>query len=387
MLGTNFFASRQQLLLILQHSFKQVFVYLLWREPILVHSLIMRFCLIPALFALATNVRAAPYVVTNYVVLSVYTNEGYTRTWTTISESLETYTRTVQAPAAPVAAITTITTNAEYTHVTVVEIVVPTGSRISAADISSYTSYVVPITYRPDATCTGQSWTFTSTVPVYVPDIVSLPASVYSSATTYTYPHYNPSPTTQVLALLNPTDVNEEDLASASSAYAPRYMSYCYTPTTICPTASAAQCTTTFVSEGSTFSSDGSRSYYYDDYDYYTPLILICVLVPVGWWLIWLIIGLWENWMSFKGIMLGQHRKRGLPYSWCCICWLFLCFVGPTYKAKSAEEQAELLEKWNAMKKREKLKLWLKFGFRWKYPGMIGPEPEIAKRALRKGCL
>jgi hypothetical protein len=339
------------------------------------------------LTCLALNVAAAPYLVTTYVVLSVYTEKGFTNSRTTVPESLYTYTKVVSPPT-PVAAITTITTNAAYTHVTVLEIVVSSGSRVSYNYDSTAvdTSFVVPITYTPNPTCTSQNWTFTTNVPVYVPSMVSLAAvSTYSSATTYSYQHYNPTPTTAIVAVLNPTDVNAEDLASASSEYMPYYMTYCYTPTTYCPTASGATCTPTFVYDSS--STRYSGYYYYDDNGYLTPLILICVLVPVGWFLIWLLIGLWESWMSFKGLMLGQHRKRGLPYAWCCISILFLCFVGPTYKAKSDEEQAELLEKWNAMKKREKFKLWIKWGFRWKYPDMIGEEPEVAKRAFRQGCL
>jgi len=341
---------------------------------------------------LATSVFAAPYLVTTYVVLSVYTEDGFTNIRTTVPESLYTYTDAV-VPATPVSAITTITTAAEYADVTMLEVVVPSGSPISYNydSESSFveTSYVVPVTYTPDPTCTSQNWTFTTNVPVYVPDIVSLtPVTTSFSATTYSYLHLNPTPTTDLVAVLNPTDVNADDLASASSEYAPYGMSYCYTPTTYCPTASAATCTTTFAYDDSSSTYDGGYDDgYYDGDNYVRDIVLICVLVPVGWFLIWLLIGLWESWMSFKGLMLGQHRKRGLPYSWCCISIIFLCWVGPTYKAKSAEEQAELLEKWKAMKKREKFKLWMKWGFRWKYPDMIGEEPEFAKRAFRQGCL
>jgi hypothetical protein len=250
------------------------------------------------------------------------------------------------------------------------------------------TSYVVPITYTPDPTC-SQTWTFTTTVPVYVPAMVSLaPATISSIVTAISYLHYNPTPTTEVVAVLNPTDVDAGDLASASSEYMPYYMLDCYTPTTYCAsgTAAAASCTTTFVYDASS-SAYNSVSAYYDDNAWIQDMILIAVLVPVGWLLVWLLIGLCESWISFKGVMLGQHKKRGLPYAWCCISVLFLCWVGPTYKAKSAEEQAELLEKWKAMKKREKFKLWMKWGFRLKYPDMMGEEPEYAKRAFRQGCL
>lgn len=353
----------------------------------------MKFLLL--LSFLAICVSAAPYIVTTYVELSVYTDDGFTDLETTVPESVYTYTEAV-VPATPVSAIATLTASAEYADVTILEVVVESGSPVTQNDYDSTyieTSYVVPITYTPDPTCTSQNWTYTTNVPVYVPDIVSLtPVTISSSATTISYLYYNPTPTTDLVAVLNPTDVNADNLASASSEYMPYGMSYCYTPTSYCAsgTASAASCTTTFTFDDS---NDGSNPAYnggyYDDDDnrWVLDIILICVLVPVGWFLIWLLIGLWESWMSFKGLMLGQHRKRGLPYAWCCISVLFLCWVGPTYKAKSAEEQTELLEKWKAMKKREKFKLWMKWGFRWKYPDMIGEEPEFAKRAFRQGCL
>jgi hypothetical protein len=49
------------------------------------------------------------------------------------------------------------------------------------------------------------------------------------------------------------------------------------------------------------------------------------------------------------------------------------------YTAKSKEEQEVLVEQWNALRAGEKFKLWMKWGFRWKYPGILGPEPEKVK--------
>ncbi|KAI9050151.1 hypothetical protein LZ554_006292 [Drepanopeziza brunnea f. sp. 'monogermtubi'] len=355
---------------------------------------------------LALKVSAAPYIVTSYVVLSVYTREGYTQSdrtrayttysGTTYAESLATYTYPANVPTTTYSALSTVTTSAEYAGVTVVEILLQSAPRYTRS-YASYdseslyleTQYVVPITYSPDATC-SQNWTLTSMVPVYVPAIVTPTiASLSTSVSTYSYEHLNPTMYTEVLAILNPSDIASSDVASASATYAPEsyYMSNCYTPTTKCYTSPTALCRQTWSYDSS--SSRSSRSFYDsdDDYNYWTPLILLCVLVPVGWFLIWFLVGLLESWVSFKGLMLGKHRKRGLPYAWCCISWLFLCWVGPTYKAKSPEEQAVLLERWKEMKKREKFKLWMKHGFRWKYPDILGAEPELAKRAFRQGCL
>lgn len=351
---------------------------------------------------IALTVSAAPYIVTSYVVLSVYTESAYTYDYagstSTYPESLYTYTSQVAKPTASVPVLSTVTESAAYADVTIVYEVLESGSPISrtrASDYLSavYTYYVIPITYSADPTC-SQTWTYSTNVPITLPAIITpTPVTATTSVTTYTYGYGSEPQQTYVVAILNATDVNAEDVAYASSVYAPSYASYCYTPTTTCstPTAtgSAAKCTTTFVYDSS-YSSSGSRYSSYDEYyDNYwlTPLILICVLVPVGWFLLWLIVGLFESWMSFKGLMLGQHRKRGLPYAWCCISIIFLCWTGPTYKAKSPEEQAVMLERWKEMKKGEKFKLWMKWGFRWKYPTMLGEEPQIAKRALRQGCL
>ncbi|KAH6719747.1 hypothetical protein BKA61DRAFT_593427 [Leptodontidium sp. MPI-SDFR-AT-0119] len=350
---------------------------------------------------LALTVSAAPYIVTSYVVLSVYTESAFTylRGSTTIPESVYTYTSNVAKPTAAVSVLSTLTESAAYADVTVVYEVLESGSPVSRTPASDYltgvyTSYFIPITYSAASTCSGQDWTFSTNVPVTLPAIITpTPVTATTSTTTYPYGYYNEPQQTYVVAILNATDVDADEVAYASSLYEPSSMAYCYTPTTTCstPTGSAAKCTATWVYDTSSSSSGSGSGYYYGDYhsDRYwlTPLILICVLVPVGWFLLWLIIGLLESWMSFKGLMLGQHRKRGLPYAWCCISIIFLCWTGPTYKAKSPEEQAVLLERWKEMKKGEKFKLWMKWGFRWKYPTMLGEEPEIAKRALRQGCL
>jgi hypothetical protein len=344
-----------------------------------------------ALALLRPFVLAAPYIVTNYVELSIYTDAGYTESDYTQPPTTETETYLVTPATTSFSPLQTFTADTEYSDLTIIDVVLPTGvgNEISVDLSGLATSYVVPITYLPSATC-SQNWTFTTQVPVYVPSQISLSAvSLSTSVTTDTYVYYDlkPTPTTNIIAILNPTDVDTGDLASASSYNEPYGLSYCYTPTTYCTTiAASSTCTPTFVYDSS---SNYEGGYYGDDpYDsYYWQVILIAVLVPVSWILIWLMVGLWESWLSFKGVMLGLHRKRGLPYAWCCVSIFFLCCVGPTYKAKSAEEQAELLEKWNAMKKREKFKLWMKWGFRWKYPDMLGDEPEFAKRPPRQGCL
>ena len=368
--------------------------------------MISSFLLPGSLLLHAICISAAPYIVTSYIEVSAYTYSGRTDSYTTRPASVDHETEAVIPMATPVLnALSTSTDDLSYAEVTIIDAILPFGSGATPSinndyesySTPTYTSYVVPITYTPSPTCTGQSWTFVTNVPVEVPLIVQTqfsPITVSASATTYSYADGRLTRTTAMVAILNPTDISADDLASASSEGQPDGLSSCYTPTTYCATQlSVPTCTTAFTYDYGTLGSSGSSNYpaeydscYYGDC-WLRNLILIAVFVPVGWILLWLILGLWESWMSFKGIMLGKHRKRGIPYSWCCISFLFLCWVGPTYKGKSIEEQAVLLERWKAMKAGEKFKLWLRWGFRWKYPDMLGQEPEIDKRAFRQRCL
>ena len=350
--------------------------------------------LLPAvLHALCISVAAAPapYLVTSYAEESLVTYPGYIEVgYTTEAQSVYTVTQEIVPTVTPIpSAITTYTQKPEYTHLTVIQVILPPGSGTeptidyAAYSTSIYTSYVVPITYSKPDSCTGANWTYTTNVPVWIPQAVETqlaPVTVSASATTYSYDHLVPTPVTVMIAVLNPTDVNADDLASASSSYIPYQVKLCESPTTEC---SQALCT----SDSSP--SDTGPSQYDDSYynSYVRQLIIIAVCVPVGWILLWLILGMWENWASFKGIMLGQQRKRGVPYSWCCVNIIFLCFTGPTYMAKSEEEQAALLERWKEMKAGQKFKLWMRWGFKWKYPDMLGPEPEMRHRAMRQACL
>ncbi|TGO56149.1 hypothetical protein BOTNAR_0229g00150 [Botryotinia narcissicola] len=370
----------------------------------------MRSLLIPCLFLAPILAAPAPYIVTSYVELSVYTHlEAETLSGTTYSAEVETITRGVVPNATPVAnAIETLTDTSAYAHITIIEVVLTPGSGSRPTSTYDYyattttlqTSFVVPITYTPYPKCTGtaQNWTYVTTVPISVPTIVASiisPSVLTTSVSRYTYYDDSVSAATFVNAVLNPTDVAADTLASASANYEPYSMSYCYTPTTTCTTIlSTASCTPTWVYPGydSTLGS-GDSSSYYDSYtcDVYwcgdRAILMIIICVPVGWVVLWLLVGLFESWLSFKGIMLGLNRKRGVPYAWCCILMLFLCCTGPTYRAKSAEEQERLKAQWNEMGAGKKLALWFKWGFRWKYPDMLGEEPEKNKRAFREGCL
>ncbi|CAG8960342.1 hypothetical protein HYFRA_00012416 [Hymenoscyphus fraxineus] len=350
----------------------------------------MLFTIIISVLLHALNVLAAPYIVTSYVELSVHTQYN----------GVKTYTKPVVLPStitAPPSAIATSTrADKYYTHVSIVDIVLSPGlGKSPSYDYEDsedvlYTTYMVPLTFNAPTSCSSTSWAFTTTVAVYIPPPVRgkiNAATLSTSASTYTYEHRNPVPTTNVIAILNPTDVDPSDLASASSKHSRYYYYTRYTsPGGLNTLASPTSSSETSRSSSRYESCGGSYSACYNSP--YQTLLTIIPLVIFGWSLLWFLIGLLESWYSFKGLMQGEKRKRGIPYSWCCISWLCLCFTGPVYKAKTPEEQVVLKQKWAEMKIGAKMGLWVKWGFRFQYPvEILGAEPEIYKRAFRQGCL
>lgn len=359
-----------------------------------------------------------PYIVTKYVEeTATYTYRGYTQSSSTILPSVDISTKTVVPTDTPTNGLRTVTDSTSYAEVTIIEILLPPGSapKITSSSLDLYgtddayvlaqsTRYVVPVTYTPLASCTsrysGQSWALTTNIPISIPFPVRgaiTPLSLLASTSTYTDNYDKLSLITSQYAVLNPTDIPSAALASALSLYEPNGLANCYTPTTACYTVTYAEgereatCRHTFTYDSnyrSTFSgNDPYPEGYTRDSRWRVYSILILVLAPFTWLLFFFLLGLLESYLSFKGLMLGKHRKRGVPYTWCCVSLFTLCCVGPTYKAKSAEEQVILGERWKEYKKREKFKLWVKWGLKWKYPDVLGEAPEIDKRALRERCL
>ncbi|KAF8848206.1 hypothetical protein BDZ45DRAFT_681379 [Acephala macrosclerotiorum] len=225
--------------------------------------MILRFILILLLEAL--SIFAAPWVVTSYVEVDISVYSGYTNTGIgtisgqTYSGRTTSTTRFVSptGTTAPSGLTTLTTTNQYYSDVTVVEIVLPSGSGSTVfasfgGDESAVTEFYVPVTYEPFTTCKSK-WKFATEVPIDVPTpvqphltplAVSTLISNYSvSETSTTFTNYY----TTVSALLNPTDVPDDAYKSASSEYQPDGVSLCVSPTT---TAIENTATETVSSEG-----------------------------------------------------------------------------------------------------------------------------------------
>lgn len=91
------------------------------------------------------------------------------------------------------------------------------------------------------------------------------------------------------------------------------------------------------------------------------------------------------SYKNFAAMMCGEERKRGVPLIWCfCIECTVPC-AGPRWKARSKEDQRSLKEKWSAMGRRKRVDLWVKWGFKWKYPvELLGEEPDRLNKSWRK---
>lgn len=354
---------------------------------------------------------APPYTVTQYVQLSAGYTVTYREAFTSVSRSTYEYTYTVTPTGTPTNAIRTFTDTTSLPQVTIVNIVLPAqltsstsydyyaytrSSRTSYAS-SVTTDYVVPVTYVPSANC-SQKWTHVTNVPITLPPILQGVITPVGIATTTQEFLYFSWSLTSIKATLAATDIPSNLLSAASTRGIPYGLTSCAKPTTTCYTSArvsvdvprVTSCSVAFNSEydddkissyDSPSTSSGRRRTSYDSA--WRRYVMIIIIVSVGWTVLWLFVGMVQSWQSFKGLMLGQRERRGTPYAWGFVsCW-FWCFMGPTYKAKSEEEQEILKARWLELKSGEKLKLYLKWGMKWSYPDVLGTEPEIDKKAWR----
>jgi hypothetical protein len=352
-------------------------------------------------------VSAAPWIVTSYYELDLYTAEGYTDTDFGITYSATIESQIVEiTPTASVSPLTTSTiviSNDEYDGgpITVVEVLFPSVPAAAAATTTTmeavatstrvYTSYYVNLVYTAPASC-STSWVSTTAVPVDVPYEIEgaiKPTSVSTSYSTDNSQPFQPVTITQAMAYIAPSQLPSSSLSELSSQYGP-YTIY----------DGSVPCSYYSSGSGSSSSGDSSSSndggYYYGDntywlYDSYygiSPLgiILICVL---GWFGLFLIIGLIENYFQFQRLMKGWQARRGLPISWCMLAPIVSCillaFSRKGFQARTEDEAKEMKTKWDETGFWKKVGLWLQWGFRWKYPPMLpGPAPARVGRPSKR---
>jgi hypothetical protein len=309
----------------------------------------------------------------------------------------------------PAEALSTITSTETLDSYTVVEKLYPTGYG-SVAPLDSYygysrdsdgnvhsTIFKVNLVYTAPEGC-STPWTSTVAAEVTPPYEIrnALPRETTGASTSVddTTP-FQPTTYYYDVVYVEPTQVPSSTLSS---------LSYFSAPTSVAG-GEACQWTSTHsmynngLSDGYYTSSDGytyGNGYYYDDGNWFTSkwglgvpisglaITLICVL---GWLGLFLILGFIEAWVRFRRLMTGWQTRRGIPLFWCFLVFPFTLFClfcfRKGFRARSREDAEILKKRWDAMPFGTKLKLYFLWGFRFKYPPILGPVPARVKGSKR----
>ncbi|PYI00746.1 hypothetical protein BO78DRAFT_401852 [Aspergillus sclerotiicarbonarius CBS 121057] len=359
---------------------------------------------------LSSFVSAAPWLVTADYQEVVRTRSYYYETITTTLIQQITPTAT-SIPEALSTATSTGTSNSYYYYdndsedVTIVQQLYPTGVGSIVDDYDDYgyygdddddayhsTIFAVNITYTAPTGCSSQ-WTTTTAVeltpPTAVQDLLPRTAVTTSFSVDSSRP-FQPTTYTIDIVYVDPTQVPSSSLDSLSLYNRPTSL---YT---------ASGCAYTSTNGGSYYGDSGYGAYgsygSYGNYGYgdygeeswfldsypmgISPLALTLIL-SIGWIGLFVILGFIEAWIRFRRLMLGWQTRRGLPVCWSLtilpITLLLLFFFRKGYRARSGADGDVLRKRWNAMSIWTKLRLYFVWGFRFKYPPMLGPAPARVK--------
>ncbi|KAE8158894.1 hypothetical protein BDV40DRAFT_7084 [Aspergillus tamarii] len=343
---------------------------------------------------LCSLVLSVPWVVTDYYEQAIVTKSHYytTEVITTIQEVSPTVTSLPEA----VSTITSIGTGYYGGDATVIQKLYPTGVGKPVDDYDypyyysddhHYTIFKVYLTYSAPTGCATQ-WTQTTAVPVSPPAVVQnlLPqTSMETSVSVDSSQPFQPTTYTYDVVYVDPTQIPSSTLKS---------LSYYNRPTSLY---TGAQCY--YTSTDSSYYYGGSYyGYDHDDDDYnwfldnyymgISPLALTLILT-LGWIGLFLILGFIEAFVRFRRLMTGWQTRRGLPVCWSLtvipISLLLLCFFRKGYRARSQADAEILKKRWDSMGFWTKLRLFFVWGFRYKYPPMLGPAPARVKTSKQPG--
>ncbi|RAK95873.1 uncharacterized protein BO80DRAFT_367890 [Aspergillus ibericus CBS 121593] len=368
---------------------------------------------------LSSFVSAAPWLVTADYQEVVRTRSYYYETITTTLIQQITPTAT-SIPEAISTATSTGTSNDYYYYyddskdVTIVQQLYPTGvgSVVDEYDDYGYsdddddayhsTIFAVNITYSAPTGCSSQ-WTQTTAAEIIPPTAVQALLPRTAVTTSFSVDSSRPfQPTTYTIDIVyvDPTQVPSSSLDSLSI----------YNRPTSLYTGAGCSYTSTdgsshygdygdsgYGASGSSGSSgsygnywgygyggyDGEKSWFLDSYPMGISPLALTLILSIGWIGLFLILGFVEAWIRFRRLMLGWQTRRGLPVCWSLtilpITLLLLCFFRKGYRARSQADGEVLRKRWNAMSLGTKLRLFFVWGFRFKYPPMLGPAPARIK--------
>ncbi|PYI24777.1 hypothetical protein BO99DRAFT_398257 [Aspergillus violaceofuscus CBS 115571] len=348
---------------------------------------------------LSSFVAAAPWIVTAYYQENVYTESDYYETYTTTE--IEQITPTVTSLPPAKSTITSIATYREYggynevinsnSDITVIQELYPTGVGsdyydylYDNEDAADSTMFVVNLTFMAPTGCSSH-WTTTTAAEIYPPVRVQSLLPLTAVSTSLSVDNSQPfQPTTYTIDIVyvDPTQVPSSSLSSLSQYNQPTEL---YT---------GDGCYPTSTSSSSSYGSGYYNGYYnnWDDENYnwfldpdyfgISPLALTLILT-LGWIGLFLILGFIEAWVRFRRLMTGWQTRRGIPVFWSLtilpLTLFLLCWFRKGYRARSQADGEVLKKRWKAMGFGTKLKLFFVWGFRFKYPPMLGPAPARVK--------
>jgi hypothetical protein len=206
------------------------------------------------------------------------------------------------------------------------------------------TIYEVYVTLTPPTQCETQ-FIYTTAVRVDIPPDVEPYITGYSTVT-------KDGPFVYLDPTAVPTHMLELDIPFGSDAF---WVSHCKDPhaksTTSAEEANAYWCRET-----------GSGCFPY-------WIIAVAIIPPLIF-----LIGFLESYLWFRRLMLGRGALRFGTICWCLLCfWVIL--LTRRSASRSEADQKLLREHWATLSAGTRLRLWCKWGFRWKYPAELLGEP------------
>jgi hypothetical protein len=95
------------------------------------------------------------------------------------------------------------------------------------------------------------------------------------------------------------------------------------------------------------------------------------------------VLGFIESLFWFSRLMQGRRALRGGTVVWGLMTGLLGFFLVRKQRARPEEERAELAKMWREIPARRRVQLWVKWGFRWRYPvEFLGEAPGDAGQAV-----